>query len=66
MHLVAGCNPSMVAGEKLASVAPLANGEVLIAGGFALNGLLNKAELYNPQAGSFASVADLLKARQGN
>jgi hypothetical protein len=61
----AGCNPSMVAGQNLGSAALLANGEVLIAGGFALNGLLNKAELYNPRAGSFASVADLLKARQG-
>jgi WD40 repeat protein len=58
-----GCSPSMISARNLASVAALANGEVLIAGGIGLNGMLSAAELYNPAAGSFISVADLLKSR---
>jgi WD40 repeat protein len=58
-----GCNPSMISARNLASAAALANGEVLIAGGIGLNGILSAAELYNPDAGSFSSVADLLKSR---
>lgn len=57
------CNPSMITARNLASASALANGEVLIAGGIGLNGMLSEAELYNPAAGSFTSVADLLKSR---
>ncbi|HUN58984.1 MAG TPA: kelch repeat-containing protein [Candidatus Binataceae bacterium] len=60
-----GCNQSMLTARNLASAAVLVNGEVLIAGGIGLNGMLSEAEVYNPSAGTFASVADLLKARGG-
>jgi hypothetical protein len=58
-----GCNHSMTRPRDSASVAALANGEVLLAGGYDLSVILNAAEIYNPAAGSFTSVADLLKAR---
>ena len=58
-----GCNPSLITARNLASVALLGNGEVLIAGGFGRNGMLSSAELYSPQAGTFTSVAALLKSR---
>jgi hypothetical protein len=60
-----GCNPSMIKPRDSASVAALPNGEVLFAGGYDLGAILSAAELYNPRAGSFASIADLLKARTG-
>jgi WD40 repeat protein len=56
------CNPSMISARNLASTAALSNGEVLIAGGVGMSGILSAAELYNPAAGSFSSVADLLKS----
>jgi hypothetical protein len=59
------CNPSMIKPRDSASAAVLPDGEVLLAGGYDRATILNAAEIYNPQSGSFASVADLLKARGG-
>ncbi|HEX4209258.1 MAG TPA: hypothetical protein VHY56_02605, partial [Candidatus Binataceae bacterium] len=58
-----GCNSSLISARNLASAAALTNGDVLIAGGVGPDGILSAAELYNPSAGRFTSVADLLKAR---
>jgi hypothetical protein len=60
------CNPTMLAQRASANAVRLADGNVLILGGLSVSDYLSSAELYNPQAGSFTSVAAIVKARYGN
>jgi len=50
---------SMATARVLASAAPLANGKVLVAGGYDANGFLASAELYDPATGEFTITGSM-------
>ncbi len=75
------CNQSMTDFRIYALAVPLANGQVLIAGGYNTRrnptaarekfsgpvafNILNSAEIYNPASGAFTSTTTLVNARYG-
>jgi hypothetical protein len=59
-------NPNHMTAARLGHTATLLNnGQVLLAGGQNLSGVLNSAELYDPVADTFTSTANLNTARTG-
>lgn len=61
------CNNTLAQARFYASVAPLADGEILVAGGNGLAaqdgaGTLNSAELFNPATGSFTATGSMTDA----
>jgi hypothetical protein len=58
--------PAMTAARAYAQVAVLADGRVLVAGGYGNNGVpLDSAEIYDPEAGAFSSTGPMPAPRQG-
>lgn len=57
------CNNALTQARFYASVAPLSNGEVLVAGGNAAGVIcLNSAELFNPEDNSFTATGSMTDA----
>ena len=55
---------SLNVGRAFAAAAPLANGDVLIAGGETLTTALSSAELFNPTTGAFSLTGSMTIPRQ--
>ena len=56
---------SLNSARALAAAAPLANGDVLIAGGESLTNALSSAELFDPATGTFSLTGSMTIPRQG-